>query len=299
MRVYKNSFLAAAVAAMSLTMSASTAKAELIYATTITGQLVSWDSATPGTIVSGVAIGGLQPNEQIAAIDIRPATGELYALGTFSHVYVINPANGGATLISPNPGFTPALNGSAFGFDFNPTVDRIRETSEANQNQRLHPVTGLVAATDTNLAYAAGDPHAGFDPDVANVAYTNNFNGATTTTLYGIDSDRDVLVTINPPNNGTLNTVGSGLGVNVNAYGGFDISGVTGLAYAALQPNASSASSFYTVNLATGALTLVGQVNGGLFITSMTVAQVPEPVSATALASSLAMLGLRRRREAL
>jgi hypothetical protein len=53
-------------------------------------------------------------------------------------------------------------------------------------------------------------------------AYTNNFAGASVTTLYGIDSNLDILATQNPPNAGLLNTVGP-LGFNASDLVGFDI----------------------------------------------------------------------------
>jgi hypothetical protein len=54
-----------------------------------------------------------------------------------------------------------SLNGSSFGFDFNPTVDRIRVQSDADQNLRLNPATGALAATDTTLSFAVGDTNQG------------------------------------------------------------------------------------------------------------------------------------------
>jgi hypothetical protein len=123
------------------------------------------------------------------------------------------------------------LDGNSFGFDFNPTVDRIRVVSNAGQNLRLNPDTGQIVDSDPNtpgvqsdsdLAYATGDSNQGQSPNVVGSAYTNNVAGATTTTLYGIDSALDILVTQNPPNNGTLNTVGA-LGVNATGVVGFDV----------------------------------------------------------------------------
>ncbi len=109
--------------------------------------------------------------------------------------------------------FAPPLTGTVFGFDFNPVVDRMRVVSDAEQNLRLNPNTGGVAGVDTNLAYAPGDLHAGANPTVTASAYTNNIVGAGVTTLYGIDVGLDVLIRQNPPNGGTLNTVGP-LGVD-------------------------------------------------------------------------------------
>src|SRR5678809_1253267 len=93
---------------------------ELIYGVTTTNLLVSFNSGAPGTILSSVAITGLQAGETILGIDFRPATKQLYGLGSTSRIYTISLSTGAATAVgSP---FTPALSGTAFGFDFNPTV---------------------------------------------------------------------------------------------------------------------------------------------------------------------------------
>jgi hypothetical protein len=243
------------------------APSELIYGITSAGNLVSFQSATPGTIASSVPITGLQSGETILAIDLRPATGELYGLGSTSRQYVINPVTGVATAVGAGP-FTPALSGTSFGFDFNPTVDRIRVVSDTDQNFRLNPNTGTVVATDTTLIYGPSDPNLKVNPTDVAAAYTNNFSGATTTTLFGIDSSLNILVrqgsvdgTPVSPNTGQLFTVGA-LGVNPNTDLGFDISGVTGVAYASLC-GIGSACDLYTINLSTGAATLIGQIAVG------------------------------------
>ena len=98
-------------------------------------------------------------------------------------IIVQNPISGHVS--SPNFPFPPTgLSGGRFGFDFNPTVDRIRVTSDAEQNIRLHPDTGAVAGVDTNLQFALTDVHARADPNVVASAYTNNFVGAGATVLY-------------------------------------------------------------------------------------------------------------------
>jgi hypothetical protein len=71
-------------------------------------------------------------------------------------------------------------------------VDRIRVVSDVDQNLRLNPDTGAVIV-DTPLAYKSGDPNFGKNANVVHAAYTNSFKGATTTTLYVLDTGLDVL----------------------------------------------------------------------------------------------------------
>ena len=85
---------------------------------------------------------------------------------------------------------------------------------------------------------------------------SNNFAGASSTTLYVIRSTDGALYTQNPPNNGTLNLVGS-LGTIPNGVLGFDVDG-SGAAFASL----NSGQLFGTVDLPTGAFTGIGPVSG-------------------------------------
>jgi hypothetical protein len=262
---------------------AANARAELLIGLTTGNQLIRFDSGTPGTVSAGVAVNGLQAGESLLGIDLRPADGSIYGLGSSSRLYRIDAATGAATAVGAPGAF--ALSGTAFGFDFNPTVDRIRVVSDTGQNLRLNPNDGALAATDGPLAFAAGDVNAGATPNAVGSAYTNNFAGATTTTLYNLDARLGALLTQNPPNAGTLNTVGS-LGVPVSGLAGFDISGPTGLAYAALAGATGGPSVLYRINLAAGAATALGTIGGGVPLRGLTVATaVPEP-------GSLALLGL-------
>lgn len=265
-------------------------QSERVFGVTQNGSLISWNSNAPGAILSGVAISGLQLNEQIRGIDFRPATGQLYALGSFSNLYTLNTVTGAATAVGTGP-FSPGLNGSAFGFDFNPTIDRIRVVSDANQNLVLNPITGALQLNATPLNYASGDPNFGADPNVVGSAYDNNFAGATTSQLYGIDTALDVLVR-QGNNTGVLTTVGS-LGGDITNLVGFDISGATNIAYAASQEASGSISTFWRVNLSTGAATAVGQIGGGTLVTAMAV--VPSPGSVALLAMSGVFAARRRR----
>ena len=218
----------------------------IAYATTATNMLVRFNP-TNGTNNS-VALTGLATNETIVGIDFRPANGSLYAVSNQSRLFTVNTASGALTAIGA--GLTPALSGTSFGFDFNPTVDRIRLVSNTGQNLRLHPDLGTVVATDGNLNPGT--------PFVTGAAYTNNFAGATTTALFVIDPQMDALFRQDPPNNGTLVSIGN-LGVNVDADSGFDIGGTSTTAFALLKVN--NVTGIYTINTVTGAATKVGDLN--------------------------------------
>ena len=234
--------------------------AELFYGVDAANRLVTFSGQTP-TSIKRIPFTGLPAEEQVVGLDVRPANKQVVALGSTSRLYRIDVATGAATAIGTTA-FVPGLAGASFGFDFNPTVDRIRVTTDARPNVRLHPDTGATAAVDGQLTYAAGDAGATATPRIVASAYTNSVAGATTTQLFDLDAGRDALVLQNPPNNGTLVTIGS-LGIDIGDNAGFDISAVDGVAYAAVQVGQSSSSQLYTVNLGTGAATLVGRIGGG------------------------------------
>ena len=230
----------------------------LLYGLTSSNHLVGFRDNAPGTATSDVAVTGLAAGETLLGLDFRPATGALLVLGSTGRLYTVDTLTGAATATT---GTAPTLSGTAFGVDVNPVPDRVRVVSDADQNLRLNHDTGALAADDTTLQYAAGDANAAANPNVVAAAYTNSFAGATATTLYDIDSALDVLVTQNPPNNGTLNTVGP-LGVDASDVAGLDIDPTTGKAYALLTVGGTAG--LYTVNLTTGAATLVGAAVTGL-----------------------------------
>jgi len=276
------------------------ARAELLTGITTTGNLVTFDSATPGTIMTTVGVTGLQAGETLLGIDRRPANTVLYGLGSTSRLYTINSTTGSATQVGSAGAFT--LSGTGGGVDFNPVPDRLRFVSNTGLDLRLNPNDGTLTATDTALAYAAGDPNASVTARVVGSAYTNNFNGAVTTTLYGIDSNLNILVTQGSPggspispNSGQLFTVGA-LGFDTSDLAGFDISGISGVAYASMTAPAGNFSQLFTINLSTGAATLVGTIGGGVPLTGLAAA-VPEPgtLSLTLLGLGLVTFGSRNQ----
>ena len=288
---FKNRLVVAGLFAMAV---AGEASALAVFGLTSTNSVVRFDSAAPGTINGMFAVSGLNAGASLLGIDFRPADGLLYGVSTDSRLYTINLSTGAATSIGAAGAF--ALRGSSFGFDFNPVPDRIRVTSDADQNLRLNPNNGGLAGTDTQLAFAAGDANAGVNPNIVGSAYTNSFSGTTATTLYGIDAGLNILVTQIPPNNGTLNMVGA-LGFDTTDQVGFDIFFLGNLAFASLTA-AGGSSSLFSINLATGAATAIGSIGNGLLISDIAIQQVPEPGTLALLAAAMlgfAAMGKRRR----
>ncbi len=253
-----------------LTPSASkVASGEVIYGLTADNRLITFSSTKQNQTSSSVAISGLMAGETVIGIDFRPSdlnlnatndVGRLYGVTSASRLYTIDPVSGVATFSST---LTTAITGSAIGFAFNPTVDRIRVHTDANQNLRINP-DGGATTVDGVLTYTAGDVNFGINPDVSATAYTNNDNNPSTpTVLYAIDATTNSLVTFTAAtggaNGGQLTTVGS-LGVNAGLMSGFDISVTSGIAYAAIATSPSGKSTLYSIDLATGAATKIGML---------------------------------------
>lgn len=302
--------LAAAVtatASAALLSTAGSARAETVYGLTTTSGLFSFDSASPAAVSAVTTITGVTAGQVLVGMDFRPATGQLYALsyvgGTgAAQLYTVNTSSGVATPIGTGITLQAGVMNSRFGFDFNPSVDRVRviggygaTAATSGANYRLVPTTGAIAATDTNAAFAAGDVNAGSNPGIIGLAYSNNVAGSSTTTLYGYDYTSDSLVTVGnvngapvSPNAGTLFTIGASGVATTSAALDLDI-GASGTLFGNLQ------NGLYTFNVATGAATLVGAIGGGLAVLDIAVQVVPEPSTYALLGAGLAMLLVARR----
>ncbi len=230
----------------------------VVYGIDGNNNLIRFGSLSPQQVTNSFPISGLQPGEIILGIDFRPNDGRLFSMSNMNRIYVLDTLSGTAQQIGVTA-FNPALNGFAFGFDFNPVPDRIRVHSDAEQDLRLNPNSGGLAGMDSSLTYANGDANFGFNPNIVGTAYTNSIPGAISTTLYAIDSGLDVLVMLPSPNNGLMNTVGA-LGVNTSNAVGFDITGNDGAAYAALTITPNTFSSLYMIDLSSGAALLLGNI---------------------------------------
>jgi hypothetical protein len=256
---------------------------------TFVNHLATFQVAAPATFTATVTITGLGAGQELVGIDARPNTGQLFALGytpttRLTQLYTLDPATGALTAVGSGFTLAAGTNSARIGFDFNPTVDRIRVTASNGVNLRLNPDTGGIAATDTNLAYATTDANTGQTPGVGSSAYTNSYIGSTATQLYNIDETASRLVLQNPPNNGTLNTVGplgvtvSGANQNTDLDIYFNPANGQNVAYLTLGglagTNLSFSSTLYTVNLATGAATSLGTLGNttGEYVTDIALA---------------------------
>jgi len=235
---------------------------------------MSFKRATPGTMVGSVDVSGLAAGETLLGIDMRPADGKLYALGSAANVYTLEPSTGVATLKSTLKAVMgdddpfAALAGSDFAVDFNPLADRLRVVSNTGQNLRINVDTGD-ATTDGLISLAGGTAH------VTAAAYSNAFFGTTTTQLFDLDAASGLLHLQDPPNNGTL-AAGLALGVTAAQVNGFDIDARSNVGYAALTVGA--ASTLYRVNIASGAATAVGPLAGGEAVRGLALVQPAAPM---------------------
>lgn len=235
-----------------------------LYGVTDANALVTFNRAAPNKFCTNVAIAGLNTGEDVVGLDYRPSTGTLHALGNASgtaRLLTLDPVTGAATGVP----ISVPLTGEAFGMDFNPTGPvALRIVSDTGQNLRVNdgalasPTASLTGATTAdgqlNPMGASGSA----------AAYTNSVAGTGTTTLYVVDATADTLNIQNPPNAGTLVGVGD-LGLDFTSMSGFDIDGRDNVALLAGSVDGATTSTLYTVNLGTGAATVVagGAIGSG------------------------------------
>jgi hypothetical protein len=250
------------------------------YVTTDQNQLISFDVRRPEQLRSIRNISGLPAGVSLVGIDFRPKTGDLYGVGSNSVVYRVNPQTAIAIAENVAPGtppmdvpFTPALNGTKFGIDFNPAPDAIRVVSNTQQNLRLSPDAGAVLGVDSNLNPGM--------PEVVGAAYTNStFSftqpAATAVQLYVLDRAQNQVCLQNPPNAGTLTMCQPLDGVKLSRDTGWDIAGPDDIGYLTTNDRRGRAT-LYTVDETTGDTSTIGRIGGrglgGLTVTGLAVNQ--------------------------
>jgi hypothetical protein len=265
--------LALAAAALPAGASAATA----FYGVTSNDQLITLQSdnarQAPGKPLQGLAV-----NEHVESIASRPATGQLFGLTNVGRIVAINPLT---AQLTTDAQVTPALTGGHFALAVNPTLDRFQVTTDSGQNIVVTPSddqAALNAATKaataayaaagvtpttppatpdqahslTKPAYVAGDASAPNAPVLADLAFTNAFPTAgTSTQLYALDAARNTLATFNSISGGQVKTVGT-LGTTGTPETLGIASGNVGYAIVNTGTGATAASSLYKVDLSTG-----------------------------------------------
>ena len=240
----------------------------IFFATDSAGNLLSFRGNAPEAARSR-QITGLPMGVGLKGIDFRPATGDLYGLGSDKVVYRVNPQT--AIAVAEGPAFetaATALTGDRIGFDFNPTVDKIRVTSDADDNLRLDPDPGSLLMSDTKLTPAG--------VTVVGSAYTNSSFAAfvmrpATTSLYAYDtgSASDRVWLQNPANAGTLMNPAP-LKIDLGTHVGFDIAGSNNVGYVAGTPQGQSRARLYAVDVTSGDTRQLGRIgHAGVTITGL------------------------------
>src|SRR5262245_51602148 len=213
--------------------------------------IVTIDPATR-KVASKADVKGAGP---ILGIDVRPNDGMIYGVTGDGQIVTIDAKSGQATAKSKlsetlKPGVTATV-------DFNPVADRLRVMGSDGTSLRINVDDGK-ATVDGSHKYKEGDANAGKTPKVVAGAYTNSFKGTKATTLYNVDAATGALVSQIPPNDGTLNTLGS-LGMAVSGPVAFNIVS-TGE-----DKNDAwlvAGGSLYKVDLKSGKATMVGKIEG-------------------------------------
>jgi hypothetical protein len=270
------------------------------------------------TTLSAIPVTGVAAGQRLVGMDYRPNTGEAFVLGynaaaasptANAQLYTLNTSTGAVTAVGTAQRLELGGVGERIGFDFNPTVDRIRVVSTSNANYRLNPNNGVVVdfdpntpgtQPDGNLAYDDGTPA---DANVGAVAYTNSYRASSNTTLYDIDEVAGILSTQNPPNNGVL-VAEKAITLDVNPFGNplamdMDVSFFTTpgtneaflMEVTAADGNGLSSSNLYAINLANGAATLRGNTIPAFVGTPFNVediaVSIPAPAALTAVSGQL------------
>lgn len=255
-----------------------------VFLLTDANQLASLNRDNPTQLRTSTELSGFMTSGEVAiGMDFRPFNGNLYVVtkdaSDVGRVYTANTTTGALTFIatlvadpaddSPGNAAYTTLLGDNFGVDFNPAADALRVVSDAGQNLRIfldedRRPTKTAGQTITDLEINGGPANA----ETTGAAYTNSFDGTSSTRLFDIDTVNGRLVQQNA-NPGTLTDIAP-LGVSATAVNGFDIDPETNVGYALLTVGGSKG--LYTVRIpdpaetlpiTTNAAALLGNVNIG------------------------------------
>ncbi len=298
------------LAAVALAAAAGPARAQVMMAlanNAAGSQVVfQFDAARPGTVIDGPnPVTGLGATQTLVGLDQSPITSRAYAIA-------INPQGTGAIYPIASTGvvsnghqsFNFVAGTTGFGVDFDPasTGNDLRVVTSGvpsgfSANNYRFSIQSTTAFPEGTVHYGAGTTGT---PAAVGLAYSNNVPGGGpggARTAYVLDAAVQGLFTLGDANftgaagqvdpaSGTLLNRVNLSGVTITDATGFDIT-AAGVAYL------STPTALYTLNLSTGAATLVGNFPAGLTVLDITT--VPEPGRLT-LCGLAALAGCARRR---
>jgi hypothetical protein len=209
----------------------------------------------------------------VRSIAWRPVTRELVGFAD-GMIVTINPMTG--ETMDQSATFTDdaiIADGSVVAFDFNNKIDAVRAVGSTGENLVYFPSDfGDKRANSvrrfTDLFYAKGDMSEGVEPLIFANAYTNAINGAKAggTFQYALDARANALVSL-ANNAGTLESISlitiGGEPADVLPVGGFDIVSPeegADAAYAVLQIDGQDTAGLYTIDVTSGAATLLADL---------------------------------------
>lgn len=216
---------------------------------------MTFDTAAPGAVTSARPISGLQPDEQIAGLDVRsaPTTATaLYGLGIVrgagdrARLYRIDPGTGVGTQVGGGAFAVPTTSATAaYGVDFDPASGDLRVVNGAGESLRVDPDDGTLAANDVDLNPGS--------PNVAAIASAARLLGLghASSSLVAIDASSGNVTALGPL--GLLSASAEALNLDVAP---------DGVVYATAQP-AGGPAGLYVVG-ASGQLTLAGSTPAAL-----------------------------------
>ena len=122
---------------------------ETMFAVTESNKLLRFNAGQPQKAASVGTVAGMQANEKLLGIDFRVARGILYGFGSTGRIYTIDTKTAQAKPVGNGEPLAFKWEGNEIGFDFNPTVDRIRIVTDTGQSMRAHPDTGAATLIGT------------------------------------------------------------------------------------------------------------------------------------------------------
>jgi DNA-binding beta-propeller fold protein YncE len=279
-----NRTLACCVAGLAIAFAAADAHAQTLLGNSFNGVLYDVNLGTgAATNPRPIGVGA----DSLTGIAFAPS-GALYGLTTFSgtpgnSLVSINPATGASTQI----GFTglPIAEGD---LAFDPTSGLLYGMQDVSQNDRRLFTINLATGAGTSLGLLGASPGNDFS------AMTFSPDGTLNVLSTGEGASPSRLLTVNKATAATISSVDLSLDLGFTA--GMDFHPLTGTLYVADGGFNDGTDSLYTLNPATGAVTLIGPTGLADGLAGLAFV-VPEPTGAAMLIAVCgAVVAMRRGR---